>query len=158
MASYELDIENSSRTCDRSDCNFPRNQEQMTRAMKALKTLIAASIILAGSSLPGTAAENKWAGYLIDRSCADNCKSQGLGTEYLLTHKKECALNAGCSKDGYSIYSKGTWHPLDKKGSDLARNLLQSSSTSEGHFVVVTGTEDKGQLKVTSLKELALDK
>lgn len=123
--------------------------------MTEIKTLIATTFILAGTSLPVTAADNKWAGYLVDHSCAENYKSQGTAVEYLQTHKKECALNAGCSHDGYSVYSKGQWYQLDKKGSDLARNVLQSSPTKEGHFVVVTGTEDKGQLKVTSLKELA---
>ncbi len=125
------------------------------KRMTAIKTFIAASLILAGTSLPVTAADNKWAGYLVDRSCADNAKANGFGTEYLQTHKKECALNAGCSKEGYSLFSKGQWFQLDKKGSDLARNLLQSSPTKEGHFVMVTGTEDKGQLKVSTLKELA---
>ena len=125
------------------------------KRMTAIKTLILASLILAGTSLPVTAADNKWAGYLVDRSCADNAKANGFGSEYLQTHKRECALNAGCSKEGYSLFSKGKWYQLDKKGSDLARNLLQSSTTKESHFVIVTGIEDKGQVKVSSLKELA---
>ena len=109
------------------------------------------------SSLSPTclAAETRWAGYLADRSCAENCKAQGLGTDFLNSHKKECALNASCSKDGYAVFSKGQWYQFDKKGNELARKLLNDSTTEEGHFVIVSGSLNKEVIAVSKIREVA---
>lgn len=117
---------------------------------------LAACVILTGITIasPSIAADSRWAGYLLDKSCADNSKSQGFGLDFASTHKKECALNASCSKDGYSIYSKGQWYQLDKKGIQLARKLLESSKSEEGHFVVVTGSLNKTEISVSSMREV----
>lgn len=111
---------------------------------RGLCTLIG-SIILTGSALPSPvlAADARWAGYLLDRSCADNCVNQGFGVDFASTHKKECALNESCSKAGYSILSKGQWFQLDKKGTEMAKKLLEKSKSDEGHFVIVTGSLNK---------------
>ncbi|MBX9690650.1 MAG: hypothetical protein K2X27_28300, partial [Candidatus Obscuribacterales bacterium] len=157
MASYEAVIEISALTCDRSmaaECCVRAIFMLMPRA--SLKSFLISTLILAGTATPGLALDGRWAGFLFDRSCADNAKAQGIAdAEFLHSHKKECALNEGCSKDGYAVYSKGKWLQLDKKGSELARKMLSSSSTKEGHFVVVSGSLDKDQIKVSSLKELA---
>lgn len=106
--------------------------------------------------LPASAAETRLAGFLLDRSCADNLKAGGYSTDSFREHKKECALNENCSKDGYAVFSKGQWYLLDAKGNELSRKLLKSTSTSEGHFVLVTGAVEKnGEIKVSSVKELA---
>ncbi len=118
-----------------------------------LRTAILAGIFAGNSSL-SLAAETRFAGYLLDRSCADNLKAQGV-SDSVQHHKKECALNAGCSRDGYAILSKGQWYRLDKKGNELARHLLESTKTKEGHFVVVSGSNQNGEISVNSLKELA---
>ena len=120
-----------------------------------IRATLAGLLIVAGTSCPSLAADSRFAGFLVDRSCADNCKAQGTEVNYLQTHKKECALNDGCSREGYAVFSKGQWYQLDSKGNDLARHLLKSSPTKEGHFVQVLGTVDKGQLKVSAIKELA---
>lgn len=121
-------------------------------------------LILTGVSahIPVIAAESRWAGYLVDRSCAQNCQEQRLGTEFLTEHKKECALNQTCSKDGYAIFSKGQWFYLDKKGSELAREILSKSPTQEGHFVIVSGSANPpaksqkiGEITVSKIRELA---
>ncbi len=123
----------------------------LTRGTKALISGIA---ILAGTCLPMLAADSRWAGYLLDRSCADNFKAQGLTADAARTHKKECALNETCSKNGYSVISKGQYYELDKKGNDLARQLINASPSTEGHFVVVSGAQEKGQIKVSSIREV----
>lgn len=115
------------------------------------------TVILSLSCTASLGADARWAGYLVDRSCADNFKSQGMA-DLVQLHTRDCALNEGCSRNGYAIYSKGQWYQLDARGSDLARGLLKSTSTSSGHFVVVSGTLDKSQIKVSSIKELAQDK
>lgn len=120
-----------------------------------IKAILAGLFIVAGSALPGLAADSRYAGFLVDRSCADNCKAQGMGVDYLQTHKKECALNEECSRNGYAVFSKGQWYKLDSKGNDLARQLLKSSPSKEGHFVQISGTLEKDQLKVSNIKELA---
>ncbi len=111
---------------------------------RGLSTLIA-WVILTGSGFasPVSAADARWAGYLLDRSCAENCVNQGFGVDFASTHKKECALNESCSKAGYSILSKGQWFQLDKKGTEIAKKLLEKSKSDEGHFVVVTGVLNK---------------
>jgi hypothetical protein len=124
----------------------------LPRGVWALTTGIA---ILAGTCLPSLSADTRWAGYLLDRSCADNFKAQGLTEESAKSHKKECALNETCSKDGYAIISKGKIYFLDVKGNELARQMLQKSSTTEGHFVVVLGEQGKGAIRVNSIRELA---
>jgi hypothetical protein len=115
--------------------------------------LIVTGLALSVSCLSAGAADSRWAGYLLDRSCADGAKANGMPADE--SHKKECALNTTCSKDGYAIYSKGQWYQLDKKGNDLARQMLQTTKTTQGHFVLVSGTLEKEQIKVSSLKELA---
>lgn len=122
---------------------------------RGIKTAFALLAILAGTSAPSIAADSRFAGYLIDRSCADNMKTLVDFQDMLKAHKKECALNESCSKDGYALFSKGKWYNLDKKGSQLAKEVLKSSRTKEGHFVIVNGSPDKSELKVTSLRELA---
>lgn len=122
---------------------------------RQLQVLITCSVISAAICSACFAADSKWAGFLVDRSCANNCKAQGYGEEFLRSHKKECALNENCSREGYTLFSKGQWYPLDKRGSELAKQLIQSSATKEGHYVVVSGSAEKGQLKVTTIKELA---
>ncbi len=124
----------------------------MPRGIKSALSLLA---ILAGSCAAGLAADSRFAGYLIDRSCADNMKTLVDCQDMLKGHKKECALNESCSKDGYAIFSKGKWYNLDKKGSELAKNLLKASRAKEGHFVIVNGSSEKDEIKVTSLRELA---
>jgi hypothetical protein len=123
---------------------------QMPRELAALAAGIA---IVAGTCLASLAADSRFAGYLYDRHCADNLKSQGFAPDD--HHTKECALNENCSRDGYAVYCKGKWYRLDKKGNELARRLLQTTKTPEGHFVIVSGTLEKEQLKVTTIKELA---
>ncbi|MBX9573832.1 MAG: hypothetical protein K2X77_33355 [Candidatus Obscuribacterales bacterium] len=118
-------------------------------------SLLAASIILTGAAIPVIAADARWAGYLLDRSCADNCKTQGFGVDFASSHKKECALNASCSKDGYALFSKGQWFFLDKKGNQLAKKLLEDSKSDEGHFVVVTGNLDKTEVHVSTMREVS---
>jgi hypothetical protein len=108
--------------------------------------------ILAANCLSSFAADSRLAGYLLDRSCADNMKSQRMVPDD--THKKECALNQTCSRDGYAVYSKGQWYQLDKKGNELARHMLETTKTGEGHFVVVTGSLDKNEMKVSAIREL----
>jgi hypothetical protein len=123
---------------------------QMSRRQVAVAAGVA---ILAGTSVASLAAESRFAGYLYDRSCADNLKAQRMTPDE--HHKKECALNANCSRDGYAVYSKGQWYQLDKKGNELARHLLETTKTEEGHFVVVSGILEKGSIKVSTIKELA---
>src|SRR5262245_3342144 len=98
--------------------------------------LIAALIILAGTCSASLAGDLRFAGYIVDRSCGDNLKAQGAAQDSMQAHTRECALNENCSRDGYSLYSKGKWYQLDKKGSELARQAIKSSKTKEGHFVV----------------------
>lgn len=122
------------------------------------------SLILTGACTltPISAAESRWAGYLVDRSCAKNCQEQRLGTDFLKEHKKECALNQTCSKDGYAVFAKGQWFYLDKKGNELARDILSKSPTQEGHFVIVSGSANPpaksqmtGEITVSKIRELA---
>ena len=123
---------------------------QMSRTL----SIAAASLtIVAATCLSSLAAESRFAGYLYDRSCADNLKAQRIEPDE--HHKKECALNESCSRAGYAVYSKGQWYQLDKKGGELARRLLSTTKTEEGHFVVVSGTLTKGEIKVSAIKELA---
>lgn len=126
------------------------------RIPKGFQATVAALILTGTACLtPLFAADSKFAGYLVDRSCADNAKSQGYGNDYASTHKKECSLNASCSKDGYSIFTKGQWYQLDKKGMQLARKVLEESKSPEGHFVVVTGTLNKNEIAVSAIREVA---
>ena len=136
--------------------NLELVEEKPVRMTRGLRTFIAC-VILTGSAIasPVFAADARWAGYLLDRSCADNCKTQGLGTDFAASHKKECALNASCSKDGYAIFSKGQWFLLDKKGIQLAKKVLEDSKSDEGHFVVVTGSLNKNEISVSNIREVA---
>lgn len=129
------------------------SEEMIMQIPGKLSALVVGSVIAVSSSVVAFAADARFAGYLYDRSCADNLKAQHmLADEH---HKKECALNPDCSRDGYAICSKGQWYQFDKKGNELARSLLKSTKTEEGHFVQVTGSLDKGLIKVSAIKELA---
>lgn len=125
---------------------------EMTRG---IMSLAAGLSILAGIAAPIHAADSRFAGFLVDRSCAENYKAQGMPLETLQNHKKECALNESCSHDGYALCSKGQWYFLDKKGNELARQLLKTTHTKEGHFVFVSGNADKDQIKVATMREMA---
>jgi hypothetical protein len=71
---------------------------------------------------------------------------------------KEHLLGEGAKKTGYAIVygsqSEGSIVPLDKKGNEMAREVILASSKNSGIRVEVTGQRNKKGLKVKSIKEI----
>ncbi|MBA3991949.1 MAG: hypothetical protein C0469_00385 [Cyanobacteria bacterium DS2.3.42] len=100
------------------------------------------------------AAPSRWQGYLIDRQCADSVREDSDPKVFIQHHTKDCALMPNCRAKGYTLYSKHKWLNLDKRGSEIAVEVLKASKRKSGFYVEVTGTLDKELLKTASIKEI----
>ncbi|MBI4533498.1 MAG: hypothetical protein HY711_06080 [Candidatus Melainabacteria bacterium] len=95
----------------------------------------------------------QWYGYLIDRQCAESVEKDTKPKAFVLHHTKDCALMSNCQAKGYALFVDGKWYDLDKRGNELAIQVLQGSRKEHGFYVQVTAVLQGKMLKVNSLQE-----
>lgn len=123
--------------------------------MKHLQMILAALTVVAVMTAAIGAEEQKWAGYLIDKQCAEAVREDPDPTAFVQRHNKDCALMPNCKKVGYSVYSSRKWFDLDREGDALAIKLLQTSKRQNGFYVEIVGSRSGKVLKVKTIREIA---
>ncbi|MBY0377233.1 MAG: hypothetical protein K2Q33_01550 [Gammaproteobacteria bacterium] len=96
-----------------------------------------------------------WTGFLVDNMCADSTDAKSDVNKFLSTYTKECALMDCCKASGFSIYSGGKWLKLDKKGNELAANVMSKSKKTNRIEVKADGNLEGKTIKVSSLTEVS---
>lgn len=92
---------------------------------------------------------SSWTGYVVDKMCkTDVPYTKGKG------HTKECLLAEDCISTGFGLATAdGKWTAFDKKGSDMAANLIKTSKKTKDFLVVVSGKMKGSTIEVTSIKD-----
>jgi hypothetical protein len=96
-----------------------------------------------------SASASSWTGYVVDKMCkTDVPYTKGKG------HTKECLLAEDCISTGFGLATAdGKWTAFDKKGSDMAANLIKTSKKTKDFLVVVSGKMKGSTIEVTSIKD-----
>lgn len=116
--------------------------------------VLAIATCLAGAEVLW-AVQTNWRGYIVDRQCADSVREDSDPRSFIQHHTKDCALMPNCRAKGYSLYADGKWFDFDKRGNQLAIQLLQRSKRKSGFYVDVTGSAQGKVLRVENIKEIA---
>ena len=99
-------------------------------------------------------------GYLADVLCA----TRGTALDgadmmkYPEKHTVACLLEPQCASSGYGILTKGkdgayTFHKFDKKGNEVALELIKKTQKKDSLSVMVTGQIKEGVVNVESIVE-----
>ena len=115
-------------------------------AIAVVGFIIADSSIIAKT--PKSASQTM-SGTLADKMCAKRLKSDATK---LASHTKMCMTEEMCANSGYGIVANGTFYKFDKKGDQLAADLLKKTSKDNDIQVEVTGAVNGETIKVTGLK------
>jgi hypothetical protein len=111
------------------------------------------------ATTPSTAKTSKaagaWTGFLVDNMCADSTDAKSDVNKFLNSYSKDCALMDCCKASGFSIYSGGKWLRLDKKGNELAANVMSKSKKTNRIEVKAEGALEGTTIKVSNLVEAA---
>jgi hypothetical protein len=99
-------------------------------------------------------------GYLADVLCAT--RGTALDGADMLKHPEkhsaECLKEPPCAASGYGVLTKGmgdtyTFQKFDKKGNELAAELIKKTKKKDSFTVKVTGQAKDGVINVESLME-----
>lgn len=114
----------------------------------ALACILSVSVSY-GQKAKKSTSTSSWTGYIVDKMCkTDVPYSKGKG------HTKECLLAEDCISTGFGLATAdGKWIAFDKKGSDMAANLIKTSKKSKDFLVVVGGKMKGSEIVVSSIKD-----
>lgn len=114
----------------------------------ALACILSVSVSY-GQKAKKSASSSSWTGYIVDKMCkTDVPYTKGAG------HTKECLLAEDCISTGFGLATAdGKWIAFDKKGSDMAANLIKTSKKSKDFLVVVNGKMKGSTIEVASIKD-----
>ncbi len=96
-------------------------------------------------------------GYLMDGMCATMAVSKGpeIAMAKAAKHSKSCALEDDCVASGYGVMSDGKFIKFDKNGDKKALTFVKKTDKQNHIMIEVTGTKEKDNFKVSSIKEIA---
>lgn len=109
---------------------------------------------------PVEAEAMSYEGYLADVLCAT--RGTALDGADMLKHPEKhsvgCLKEPPCVASGYGVLTKGmgdtyTFHKFDKKGNELAAELIKKTQKKDSFAVKVTGDEKEGVVSVKSIAE-----
>lgn len=116
------------------------------------KSAVIAIILMVLTALAASAfaADTTVKGYLVDRACAfDDGKEDGFGAK----HTKVCLQMANCEKSGYAVLTEDKRIIVfDYPGNVLAKKFIEALTKKNDIRVVVTGTLNGDQIKVTKIE------
>jgi len=102
-------------------------------------------------------------GYLSDVKCAESnngVTSDGINLKlHPEKHTVACMKMAPCAMSGYGLFIKGSdgtysFYRFDKKGTDMAKNLLKKTKKKEGISVHITGEMKNNIINVATIQEM----
>jgi hypothetical protein len=131
-----------------------------------LVLVVCVAIVAVGALALGKGKVETFKGYLSDVACATSATGKAADGTIMKTdaekHTVACMLAAGCAASGYGLeINEGTataknyvFYKFDKKGNDLAANIVKNTKKKSGVSVEVKGMKAKDMIKVTSIKEV----
>ncbi|HEY9787857.1 MAG TPA: hypothetical protein V6D17_20890 [Candidatus Obscuribacterales bacterium] len=125
----------------------------MKRIAQTTKTMLIMAALLALTDALAAENQKEWKGYLIDRQCADSIRQDNNPKTFVMHHTKDCALMPNCRARGYALFADGKLYELDRKGNELAIQLLSSTKKERGFYVRVKAVSRGSLLKVKSMTE-----
>ena len=123
-------------------------------SLRLVNMVLLGATALVASIQAGYTSDTTWQGYVVDKQCADSVRKDHDPTMFIQHHTKDCALMANCRLRGYAVYSKGSWLDLDKRGNELAIQLIKRSKRQSGFYVEIVGMSRQSTLSVKSMKEM----
>src|SRR4030067_3085482 len=136
---------------------------------KVLMLMVVSVAIVALCALAfGAGKAELYKGYLADVLCATQPNGIASDGANMKTqpekHTLACAVAPGCAASGYGLeINQGTasaknyvFYKFDKKGNDLAAQILKATKKKDNLSVEVQGVKEAGMIKVTSIKEITM--
>jgi hypothetical protein len=99
----------------------------------------------------GDTSEGSWTGLLCDQDSMKSISTQIDPEGYLENYPKGKASNLNTMFQGFVLYHHRQWFVLDKKGSELAKQLIARSKSSNGFKVTVQGRRKGNKIIVTGV-------
>ena len=93
--------------------------------------------------------EGTWTGWLCDQDSMKSISTQIDPVGYLERYPKGKASNLNTMFKGFAIYHHGQWFMLDKRGSEMVKQLIARSKSTSGFMVTVQGVRKDNKIKVT---------
>lgn len=106
-----------------------------------------------GFNFGGNSNEGSWTGLLCDQDSMKSISKQIDPVGYLENYPKNKASNLNTMFQGFVLYHHKQWFVLDKKGSELAKQLIARSKSSNGFKVTVYGTRKGNKIAVTAMAD-----
>jgi hypothetical protein len=126
----------------------------------ALCLVVGLGATMVGSAVSAEMKGMKYEGYLADVLCAT--RGTALDGADMMKHPEKhtvaCLKEPQCVASGYGILTKGadktyTFHKFDKKGNELALELIKKTQKKDSLSVTVTGQMKDGIINVDSIME-----
>lgn len=124
---------------------------------RKLVSLIAASLLLAGLVVLGTAQTGSsvsLTGPIVDKACSARFAKASDPQTASAAHTRKCALMENCAKSGYGVFADGKYYEFDEKGNELAKTKVEASKKDSGAKYKVEGSVDGSKLMVKSISEI----
>jgi hypothetical protein len=126
----------------------------------ALSLVVGLAATMATKQATAAMMGSQYEGYLADVLCAT--RGTALDGADMVRHPEKhsvaCLKEPQCVASGYGILTKGmgetyTFHKFDKKGNELAQELIKKTQKKDSLMVKVTGQMKDGVINVESIME-----
>jgi hypothetical protein len=118
--------------------------------MKLFGCASSVALLVLGLTMTGAAQEQQLKGTLMDVACSSHHATEAGYTE---SHDKKCLLMDACVKSGYSLVTADKKVlKFDKKGNDLALDLIKKTDHDKDWKVAVNGNVSGDTIAVTDIK------
>ncbi|HEY9757075.1 MAG TPA: hypothetical protein V6C97_18055 [Oculatellaceae cyanobacterium] len=97
--------------------------------------------------------QGNWTGWLCDQDSMKSIGKQMDPVGYLEVYPKNKAGNLNTLFTGFALFHHGKWYILDRRGSNIAKDLIKRSSTNQGFWVTVEGVRKDNKIKVSNIVE-----
>ncbi len=125
--------------------------------MRSIGVLLLMFFLVAGASAQDKSKtpvkEMSYSGYVIDEMCGSGMVKKTDSMQKVAAHTRDCALSKSCAASGFGLFSEGKWVAFDKKGSAMAKSMLEKSKRDDHLYAEVDGTMKGKVLVVKSIKE-----
>lgn len=140
-----------------------KNRSRNCGSSLVLLTILTMVAVISAGNMGNVAAETqgtKYEGYLADALCAG--KGTALDGADMVMHPEKhsvaCLKEPPCLASGYGVSIKGKddkyiFHKFDKKGDELAQQLIGKTKKTDGLRVEVTGQMKDKVINVTDIVE-----
>ncbi len=97
--------------------------------------------------------EGTWTGWVCDQDSMKTISKQIDPVGYLERYPKGKATNLNTMFKGFAIYHHGQWFLLDKRGSEMVKQLIGRSKSNNGFMVTVHGIRKDDRIKVSQVMD-----